>query len=142
MALMQCRSCSTKFAVGLLRCPQCGAMSELYAAPEEVIEAEQEANMPKISVEGGPSNALGEPVETEASSAEAVDTSAEVEEQPHVESETSGGTSDATDEASGHDEDAADGVDPETAVEKDPEPAPAPKLATKTAAKKAVPPKG
>jgi hypothetical protein len=59
MAWMACRGCSTKFAVGLLRCPQCGAVSELFAVPEEVVEAEQEADMPKISVHGGPSSALG-----------------------------------------------------------------------------------
>lgn len=57
MAWMQCRSCSAKFAVGLLRCPQCSAMSELYAAPEEVIEAEKETAMPKITI-AGVSNAL------------------------------------------------------------------------------------
>lgn len=57
MAWMQCRSCSAKFAVGLLRCPQCHAVSELYAAREEVIEAEKEASMPKITVGGGASNA-------------------------------------------------------------------------------------
>lgn len=71
MAWMQCRSCSTKFAVGLLRCPQCRAVSEMYAVPEEVIEAEREAKgVPKISVEGGPSNALGEPVESESAAVE------------------------------------------------------------------------
>jgi len=66
MAWMQCRGCLTKFAVGLLRCPQCGKVSELFAAPEEVIEAEQEANMPKISVAGGPSNALEDVAEPSA----------------------------------------------------------------------------
>jgi hypothetical protein len=58
MTWMQCRSCSAKFAVGLLRCPQCTAVSELYAVPEEVVEAEQEAGMPKITVGDGASNAL------------------------------------------------------------------------------------
>lgn len=67
MAWMACRSCSAKFAVGLLRCPQCSAVSELFAVPEEVVEAEQEQkNMPKISVEGGPSNAADTTVEAEA----------------------------------------------------------------------------
>jgi len=70
MALMQCRGCLTKFAVGLLRCPQCGKVSELFAVPEEVIEAEQEANMPKISVQGGPSNAPEDVAETSVPVAE------------------------------------------------------------------------
>lgn len=66
MAWMACRSCSALFAVGLLRCPQCSAVSELFAVPEEVVEAEQEQeNMPKISVEGGPSNAAEVPGEPE-----------------------------------------------------------------------------
>lgn len=69
MAWMACRSCLTKFAVGLLRCPQCGAVSELFAVPEEVVEAEQEADMPKISVHGGPSSALGAADEPEADAA-------------------------------------------------------------------------
>lgn len=130
MAWMQCRSCSAKFAVGLLRCPQCGAMSELYAAPEEVIEAEQEANMPKISVAGGPSNALGEPAESEAPVTDTAETAVPAE------PEMSDVTSAATDEATGPDEDAADRV--ESQAEAASEPAPAPKTARKTAAKKAA----
>jgi hypothetical protein len=55
MSLMRCRSCLAKFAVGLLRCPQCQKVSELFAWPEH--EAEQEENMPKITVGGGASNA-------------------------------------------------------------------------------------
>ncbi len=69
MAWMQCRSCSTKFAVGLLRCPQCQMISELYAAPEEAIEAEKESAMPKITVAAGPSNALDDTGEPEAAPA-------------------------------------------------------------------------
>ncbi|ACU71758.1 hypothetical protein Caci_2849 [Catenulispora acidiphila DSM 44928] len=135
MAWMQCRSCSTKFAVGLLRCPQCDAVSELYAVPEEVIEAEQEqeAAVPKISVEGGPSNALGLPAEEETS---AVETETEgtapeaTEAAAQAEPETSDATSAATDEEPDSGEGAA-GVDK-------PEAAPAPKPAKKAAAKKAV----
>lgn len=122
MAWMQCRSCTTKFAVGLLRCPQCQAVSELYAAPEEVIEAEQEANMPKISVEGGPSNALGQPAEPEVPEAGP----AETQEQP--EPETSDATSDATGEGDEPEEDADVTVEPESV--------PTSKPAKKTAAKK------
>lgn len=62
MAWMACRNCTAKYAVGLLRCPQCGAVSELFAVPDYVAEAEEE-NMPKITVAGGASNALGEPDE-------------------------------------------------------------------------------
>lgn len=58
MSLMRCRSCTCRFAVGLLRCPQCQQVSELYAQPEHEAEAEEE-NMPKITVGGGASNALG-----------------------------------------------------------------------------------
>lgn len=84
MAWMACRSCLTRFAVGLLRCPQCSAVSELYAVPEEVVEAEQEAAVPKISVEGGPSNALGQPLEDEAAPADEIvhDESPAVAEEP------------------------------------------------------------
>lgn len=57
MAWMRCRSCKTLFAIGLLRCPQCRAVSELYAVPDHVAETEEE-NMPKITVGGGASNAL------------------------------------------------------------------------------------
>lgn len=139
MALMQCRSCSAKYAVGLLRCPQCGAVSELYAAPEEVIEAEQqEANVPKISVEGGPSNALGWLLETEVA-AEAVEpeaTAAASEPSEQPEAEMSDATSAATDEAVEPEGDA--GGDAESAEGSETEASPAPKPARKTAAKKAA----
>jgi len=59
MSLMRCRGCSTRFAVGLLRCPQCQAVSEIYARPEHEADAEEE-NMPKITVGGGASNALAD----------------------------------------------------------------------------------
>lgn len=59
MSLMACRSCSTRFAVGLLRCPQCQAVSEIYARPGHEADAEEE-NMPKITVGGGASNALAD----------------------------------------------------------------------------------
>lgn len=136
MAWMQCRSCPTKFTVGLLRCPHCQTVSDLYAAPEEVVEAEQEANVPKISVEGGPSNALGQPVEDEVvpvADATPNEVSVSVEDQEPAEAETaetemSDATSDATDEGSGADE-AAAGDAPGEAVS-------TPKPARKTAAKK------
>lgn len=129
MALMVCRSCTTRFAVGLLRCPHCGALSELYAVPDYIADAEEE-NMPKISVEGGPSNALGQPAETELPTAEAVAGPVEVEESTLAESETSDETSGATDEVSAAGESADDTSEAESA--------PAPKPARKTAAKKAA----
>lgn len=57
MAWMRCRSCLTLFAVGLLRCPHCQAVSELYARPDH--EDDQEEQMPKITIAGA-SNALEE----------------------------------------------------------------------------------
>lgn len=138
MAWMQCRGCSAKFAVGLLRCPQCNAMSELYAVPEEVIEAEQEANVPKISVEGGPSNALGQPLEEEVSATDPAETAG------HLESETSDATSDASagEAEADQDTDAAEaspaGSDAAVTSEAGAESGPAAKPAKKAAAKKAA----
>lgn len=124
MAWMHCRSCSTKFAVGLLRCPQCQAVSELFAVPEEVVEAEQEADMPKISVEGGPSNALGEATEAEVGATTETDSPTEAPDSTApADPETSDNASDATGEVTD-----AGGAEVEAA--------PAPKPARKTAAKK------
>lgn len=94
MSLMRCRSCSTRFAVGLLRCPQCQQVSELYAVPEHVAAAEEE-NMPKITVGGGASNAAEEAAADEVQVSDeaqvAADTAAEVveagEEEPAGEAE-------------------------------------------------------
>lgn len=74
MSLMRCRGCTTKFAVGLLRCPQCHEVSELYAVPEHVAAAEEE-NMPKITVGDGASNALADEdsVADETQAADAVE---------------------------------------------------------------------
>ena len=132
MAWMQCRDCGAKFAIGLLRCPQCNAMSELYAVPEEVIEAEQEATVPKISVGGGPSNALGQPLEAEAPATEPP------EAPEHLEPEMSDATSDATNGEAEPEEGAAvgDAASQEAPAVVEPESAPAPKPAKKTAAKK------
>lgn len=85
MAWMRCRSCSTLFAVGLLRCPHCQAMSELYARPD--YEDEQEEQMPKATVAGA-SNALEErePGYVAPDEAEAPAEPDEVEAQPEQES--------------------------------------------------------
>lgn len=113
MSLMRCRGCSTRFAVGLLRCPQCQAISEIYARPEHEANAEEE-NMPKITVGGGASNALAD---TEEVADEVV-----TDEVPAPEPETAGPDD-------GNSEDAA--PEAETALTKP---------ARKTAAKKATTP--
>lgn len=51
MALRYCTGCTTRFAVGLPRCPWCGSR-------EHVEEGEQD--MAKITVHGGPSNAAAD----------------------------------------------------------------------------------
>ncbi len=130
MAWMHCRGCSAKYAVGLLRCPQCQALSELFAVPEEVVEAEQEADMPKISVGGGPSNALGQPAEPEPAA------TGPDEPAPQTEPETSDVTPAATDEACGDGESAEGSDTPDTS----PPPKPAKKAAAKKAAAKQEPP--
>jgi hypothetical protein len=126
MAWMHCRSCSALFAVGLLRCPQCQAVSELFAAPEEVVEAEQEANVPKISVGGGPSSALGQDPEPETAVAEPDSSAAQAEPE----------TSDAASAATATGEESEGGESPGGTDE--PDSTPAPKPARKTAAKKAA----
>jgi hypothetical protein len=78
MSLMRCRSCSTRFAVGLLRCPQCQAFSELYAVQDHVAEA-KERSMPKITVGGGASNAADEPDDAVADEASAVEETVETD---------------------------------------------------------------
>ncbi|CAM5250838.1 hypothetical protein SGLAM104S_01629 [Streptomyces glaucescens] len=50
MALRYCTGCTTRFAVGLPRCPWCGSR-------EHVEDGE---DMAKITVHGGPSNATAE----------------------------------------------------------------------------------
>jgi hypothetical protein len=54
MALWTCPDCQAAYAVGLLRCPHCGRMSDNF----------REAGMPKTSIAGA-SNALGQPLEPE-----------------------------------------------------------------------------
>jgi hypothetical protein len=51
-----CPDCSTRFAVGLFRCPQCRATAPLFAD-----RVERESKMPRITVAGGPSNAAAQP---------------------------------------------------------------------------------
>jgi hypothetical protein len=54
-----CPGCGCRFAVGLLRCPQCQAIAPLFA--ERV--KEEEGTVPRITVAGGPSNAAAQPGE-------------------------------------------------------------------------------
>lgn len=49
MALEVCPGCTCRFAVGLLRCPQCGAVAPLFA------KLAKEEPMPRITVHGGAS---------------------------------------------------------------------------------------
>lgn len=49
MALNVCAGCTTSFAVGLLRCPHCGSK-----------DYQEDGQMPKITLEGGPSNAAAD----------------------------------------------------------------------------------
>jgi hypothetical protein len=100
MSLMRCRSCSTRFAVGLLRCPQCQVVSELYARPEH--EAEQEeAEMPKITVGGGASNALADTEEVAVPATDVPEETALAEAEPDAagDEQPDGGSKDVEPEA-------------------------------------------
>ena len=59
MAIETCLKCTTRFAVGLLRCPHCQA-----PAPRFADRMKEEDDMPRITVEGGPSNPDALPGET------------------------------------------------------------------------------
>jgi hypothetical protein len=61
MALWECAECTTKYAVGLPECPQCGSVirvNEITQKPEEGAE-----DMAKITLHGGPSNAAADEAE-------------------------------------------------------------------------------
>jgi hypothetical protein len=57
MALETCPKCTTRFAVGLLRCPQCQTTAPQFA------DRMKEDTMPRITVAGGPSNPDAQPGE-------------------------------------------------------------------------------
>lgn len=57
--LETCPKCTTRFAVGLLRCPQCGATAPAFAD-----RMKEDTDMPRITVAGGPSNPDAQPGET------------------------------------------------------------------------------
>ncbi|TGZ14745.1 hypothetical protein DV517_62280 [Streptomyces sp. S816] len=52
MALWECAECTTTYAVGLPKCPQCGSTIRVNDATQPL---EEEQDMPKITVHGGPS---------------------------------------------------------------------------------------
>lgn len=58
MALEVCTECTCRFAVGLLRCPQCEAPAPTFAD-----RMKEDDSMPRITVAGGPSNADAQPGE-------------------------------------------------------------------------------
>ncbi|WP_435279170.1 hypothetical protein [Streptomyces sp. 1222.5] len=96
MALNVCGGCTTKFAVGLKRCPHCASTDFC------------EDDMPKITVHGGPSDAtVDEEPEASGTAAEGEDTGQAVAEpEPQVESDAEGG------------EDVSAGTDSSTSSEK------------------------
>lgn len=57
--LETCPDCTARFAVGLLRCPQCGT-----PAPQFADRMKEDDDMPRITVAGGPSNPDAQPGET------------------------------------------------------------------------------
>ena len=59
MALETCPKCTCRFAVGLLRCPQCQATAPAFAD-----RMKEDTDMPRITVAGGPSNPDAQPGET------------------------------------------------------------------------------
>ena len=59
MAVETCPDCTTRFAVGLLRCPHCQA-----PAPHFADRMKEEDMAPRITVAGGPSNPDAQPGET------------------------------------------------------------------------------
>lgn len=82
MSIEVCPSCTCRFAVGLLRCPQCGTDAPLFA--DRITT--QEEPMPRITVAAGPSNAAARPGEPGYIAPAAVEEIA-VETPPAVEAE-------------------------------------------------------
>lgn len=89
MALWECAECTTKYAVGVPKCPHCGSTVRVNEATQPPEEDEQ---MAKVTVHGGPSNeAADEPEEGEdvsagtdsSTSSENEPSSPETSEQPH-----------------------------------------------------------
>ncbi|MFE2382203.1 hypothetical protein [Streptomyces misionensis] len=51
MAVWECAECTTTYAVGLPKCPQCGSAIRV----NDATQPPEEQDMPKITVHGGPS---------------------------------------------------------------------------------------
>jgi hypothetical protein len=56
VALWQCAECTTKYAVGLPKCPQC----ESVVRVNENTQPDEESEMAKVTVHGGASNAAAD----------------------------------------------------------------------------------
>jgi hypothetical protein len=53
MAIWECAECTARYAVGLPECPQCGSTVRVNEKTQP--ESEEEQDMPKVTVHGGPS---------------------------------------------------------------------------------------
>lgn len=60
MALWECADCTTRYAVGAPKCPHCGSTMRVNEATQP---PEEETDMAKITVHGGPTNAAAEELE-------------------------------------------------------------------------------
>ncbi|MFH8336960.1 hypothetical protein [Streptomyces sp. AM6-12] len=87
MALWECAECTTTYAVGLPKCPQCGSTIRV----NEATQPPEEQDMPKVTVHGGPS-IEGHEVDPETSEV----TPIEPEEGEDVSAGTSSSTSSET----------------------------------------------
>jgi hypothetical protein len=56
MALWECAECTAKYSVGAPGCPECGSVVRV----DERTQPEEEQDMAKITVHGGPSNEADE----------------------------------------------------------------------------------
>jgi hypothetical protein len=60
MALWECADCTTRYAVGAPKCPHCESTMRVNEATQP---PEEETDMAKITVHGGPTNAAAEELE-------------------------------------------------------------------------------
>jgi hypothetical protein len=83
MSIEVCPRCTCRFAVGLLRCPQCGEVAPLFADRTTT----EEDQMPRITVGAGPTNAAAQPGDPGYIEPEAQPQAAEVQATPESEPE-------------------------------------------------------
>lgn len=79
MAIWECAECTAQYSVGAPKCPQCGStirINDVANAPEE------DQEMAKITVHGGPSNAAADDPEETEGVPETEPDSSETNEQP------------------------------------------------------------